>query len=69
MINNIIDNNDNCEILGIVKELLCVVISDIENMNDLIIENDILDLGNNKKISKDNFESIVSIIDTISEVL
>lgn len=66
MFSYICDNYDNLEILSFVKDLLFVVINDIESMNDL--QNDDvedLDLGNNNYIENDDLESLVSITETI----
>lgn len=69
MFSYICDNYDNLEILSFVKDLLFVVISDIETMNDL--QNDDiedLDLGNNNYIENDDLESLVSITETIFSI-
>lgn len=66
---NIFNNYDNKEILVITRILLNMVINDICDFNKYSMEEDILYLGNNKKIKKENFESLVSIVDTIDEVL
>lgn len=66
MFNYICNNYDNLEILSFVKDLLFVVINDLEYMNDF--ENDYMvdyDLGNNMYINNEDLESIVSITDTI----
>ena len=68
-VQTIVNNYDNLEILGIVKYLLQVVIADVEYMNDL--SNDMItayDLGNNNLIRVDDCGSIVSIVDTISDI-
>lgn len=69
MIDKIIDNNDNFEILKKCRYLLHVVVNDIEYINDASDlnneENDYLDLGNNKKIKKEDLESICSLLDTL----
>ena len=68
-IQKIENNYDNLEILNICDYLLGCVVNDIQFMNDTSdINNDLvnyLDLGNNKKIKKEDFESICSFIDTI----
>ena len=60
---------DNLEVLKIISYLIGVVINDIQYMNDTSDMNneliEYLDLGNNKKIKKEDFESLCSIIDTI----
>lgn len=69
MFSYICDNYDNLEILSFVKDLLFVVINDIESMNDL--QNDDiedLDLGNNNYIENDDLESLVSITETIFSI-
>ncbi len=69
ILDNIFNNYDNREILIMVEDLLSFVINDICDFNKYTMEEDILDLGNNKKIKKEDFESIVSIIDTIRGVV
>lgn len=68
-IQKIENNYDNLEILNICDYLLGCVVNDIQFMNDTSdINNDLvnyLDLGNNKKIKKEDFESLCSFIDTI----
>lgn len=68
-VQTIVNNYDNLEILSIVKYLLQVVIADVNYMNDL--DNDMItayDLGNNNLIRVDDCGSIVSIVDTISDI-
>lgn len=68
-IQKIENNYDNESILSIVKYLLQVVINDVEYMNDLNNEmTTAYNLGNNKLIRKDDFESVVSIIDTLNDI-
>lgn len=69
ILDNIFNNYDNREILIMVEDLLSFVINDICDFNKYTMEEDILYLGNNKKIKKEDFESIVSIIDTIRGVV
>lgn len=68
-IQKIENNYDNLKILNICDYLLGCVVNDIQFMNDTSdINNDLvnyLDLGNNKKIKKEDFESLCSFIDTI----
>ncbi len=69
-----IENNyDNLGILKICKYLLCVVVNDIEYMNEesYKVAEDYLeeyDLGNNNYIRKEDLESVVSIIDTLEDI-
>lgn len=68
-IQKIANNYDNKELLTIIKYLLQVIINDVEYMNNL--KNDMTtayNFGNNNLIRKDDFESIVSFIDTIENV-
>lgn len=68
-IQHIENNYDNLEILKIIKYLLVVVSNDIYFMNDAsdINNNEIkyLDLGNNKKIKKEDIGKLYSFIDTL----
>lgn len=63
---------DNLELLKIISYLIGVVINDIQYMNDISdINNELieyLDLGNNKKIKKEDLESLCSIIDTSKDI-
>lgn len=69
-----IENNyDNLGILKICRYLLCVVVNDIEYMNEesFKVAEDYLeeyDLGNNNYIRKEDLESVVSIIDTLEDI-
>lgn len=73
-IQTIVDNYDNLQMLEIIKYLTNVVINDIEYMNsesekvafDYMID---YDLGNNKYIKREDLESLVSITDTIKNVI
>lgn len=67
-------NYDNLKILQIVHYLINVVINDIEYMNtdDIkgLLEKQILDLGNNTIIKREDLESLVSIVDnTILDII
>ena len=67
-------NYDNLKILQIVHYLINVVINDIEYMNtdDIkgLLEKQILDLGNNNIIKREDLESLVSIVDnTILDII
>lgn len=69
-VETIFNNYDNLSTLKIVKDLLNIVINDIEYMNDM--ENDYtndFDLGNNTYIKRDDLESINSIVDTITDII
>jgi hypothetical protein len=69
-VETIFNNYDNLSTLKIVKDLLNIVINDIEYMNDM--ENDYtndFDLGNNTYIKRDDLESINSIVDTITDIV
>lgn len=69
-IENIFNNYDNLSTLKIVKDLINIVINDIEYMNDM--ENDYtndFDLGNNTYIKREDLESINSIVDTIIDII
>ena len=73
-IQTIFDNYDNLEILEIIKYLANVVINDIEYMNkeSFEIAQDYLidyDLGNNNYIKAQDLESLVSITDTIEDII
>lgn len=73
-IQTIVNNYDNLQMLEIIKYLTNVVINDIEYMNseseevafDYMID---YNLGNNKYIMKEDLESLVSITDTIENVI
>ncbi len=62
-------NYDNLQILNICKYLLGVVVNDIQFMNDASdLNNDLIeyiDLGSNKRIKKEDYESLYSFVDTI----
>lgn len=73
-IQTIFDNYDNLQILEIIKYLANVVINDIEYMNkeSFEIAQDYLidyDLGNNNYIKAQDLESLVSITDTINDIV
>lgn len=65
-----IENNyDNLEVLKIIKYLVGVVVNDVDYMNDLVNEEENYDLGNNYKIKNEDLESLVSILDTITNII
>lgn len=65
-----IENNyDNLEVLKIIKYLVGVVVNDVDYMNDLVNKEDDYDLGNNYKIKNEDLESLVSILDTITDII
>lgn len=69
-VETIFDNYDNLSTLKIVKDLINIVINDIEYMNDM--ENNYInnfDLGNNTYIKRDDLENINSIVDTINGII
>lgn len=66
---NIIYNCDNVELLKVVNYLVGVIVNDIENMNDLINEKDYYDLGGNYMIKNEDLESLVSITETIDDII
>lgn len=73
-ITRIKDNYDNLKILDIIMYLTNVVINDIEDMNkeNIEIAQDYLidyDLGNGKYIKSQDLESLVSITDTITDII
>lgn len=73
-IQTIVNNYDNLQMLEIIKYLTNVVINDIEYMNsesekvafDYMID---YDLGNGKYIKREDLESLVSITDTIENII
>lgn len=72
LIDNIINNNDNLSCLKIVKDILNVVLNDIEYMNEdyeLFSEKRYFDLGNNNKIKDEDIESLSSMVDTITDII
>lgn len=64
-IQTIVYNYDNLDTLDIIRYLTSIVINDIEYMNSDLEEQEYYYLGNNKVIKKEDFESLVSIMDTI----
>lgn len=65
-----IENNyDNIGILKVIQYLVGVVVNDVDFMNDLSKEKEILDLGNNYTIKREDLESLYSILDTINDVI
>ena len=72
LIDNITNNNDNLSCLKIVKDILNVVLNDIEYMNkdyELFSEKRYFDLGNNNKIKDEDIESLSSAVDTIIDII
>ena len=69
LVNKITDNSDNLELLEIIKHLVKVVIDDIEFMNDLSKEEEEYCLGGTDIIENEDLESLVSIIDTINNIV
>lgn len=61
--------NDNIDLLDIIKYLLNVIINDINYMNDLVEEKEEYDLGNDYIIKREDMESLISITDTITDIL
>ena len=51
------------------NDLLNAIVLDIGIMNDLIEEKEYYELGNNNKIKYEDLESIVSIIETIKDII
>lgn len=72
-IETIENNYDNLGVLKVIKYLLGVVCNDIQFTNDTSdLNNDniqYLDLGNNTRIKKEDYESLYSTIDTIYFIL
>ena len=60
---------DNLDLLKVIKYFVGVVVNDIEFMNNLVDEQDEYDLGNNYKIKNDDLESLVSIMETIDNII
>ena len=60
---------DNIDILDFINDLLNAIVLDIGIMNDLIEEKEYYELGNNNKIKYEDLESIVSIIETIKDII
>ena len=61
---------DNIDMLDFAKDLLQTIVYDIGIMNDF--ENDYMndfDLGNNTYIKNEDLESIISIIETIKDII
>lgn len=59
---------DNFDLLKVIKYFVGVIINDIEYMNDLVIEQEYYDLGNNNIIKNEDLESLVSIMETIENI-
>lgn len=66
---DIIENCDNLEKLRIANKLINNVIGEVEDLNDLINEEDYYDLGNQKVIENEDLESLVSITETIYDIV
>ena len=68
---DIFNSCDNLETLSIVKYLINIVLCDIEEMEEmgLINEKDCYDLGNNTIIKNEDLESLVSITETIDDII
>lgn len=66
---DIIGNCDNLEKLRIANKLINNVIGEVEDLNDLTNEEDYYDLGNQKVIGNEDLESLVSITETIYEIV
>lgn len=60
---------DNIDMLEFINDLLNTIVLDIGIMNDLIEEKEYYELGNNNKIKYEDLESIVSIIETIKDII
>lgn len=65
-IETIENNYDNLEILKIIRYLTGVVINDIQFMNRT--NKEYLDLGNNNKIKRTDFENLYEYIKTIYSI-
>lgn len=66
---DIIGNCDNLEKLRIANKLISNVIGEVDDLNDLINEEDYYDLGNDKVIGNEDLESLVSITETIYDIV
>lgn len=60
---------DNIDMLDFINDLLNTIVLDIGIMNDLREEKEYYELGNNDKIKCEDLESIVSIIETIKDII
>ena len=66
---DIIGNCDNLEKLRIANKLINNVIGEVGDLNDLTNEEDYYDLGNKKIIGNEDLESLVSITETIYNIV
>ena len=66
---NIEFNYDNLDLLKVINYFVGVVINDIEFMNNLVDEKENYDLGNNNIIKNEDLESLVSIMETINNII
>ncbi len=62
-------NYDNLDLLKVINYFVGVVINDIEFMNNLVDEKENYDLGNNNIIKNEDLESLVSIMETINNII
>lgn len=62
-------NYDNLDLLKVINYFVGVVINDIEFMNNLIDEKENYNLGNNNIIKNEDLESLVSIMETINNII
>lgn len=62
-------NYDNLDLLKVINYFVGVVINDIEFMNNLVDEKENYDLGNNNIIKNEDLESLVSIMETINDII
>lgn len=69
LVNKITDNSDNLELLKVIGYLTKVVINDTELMNDLLQDSEEYDLGGNYIIKNEDLESLVSITETIDDIV
>lgn len=69
LVNKITDNSDDLELLEIIRHLVKVVIDDIEFMNDLSKEEEEYCLGGTDIIENEDLESLVSITETIDDII
>lgn len=67
--NDIIKNCDNLEKLRIANKLINNVLGEVEDLNDLTNEEDYYNLGNDKIIENEDLESLVSITETIYNIV
>ena len=65
----IMENCDNLEMLRIAKSLICNVVGKVDELNDLTDEEEYYDMGDNYIIENEDLESLVSITDTIYDIV